>query len=109
MELDTLRILVSLKCNLHCSYCCNEQWSIAKKFEGCTLNEIDFAPYKNVCISGGEPLLFVNRVFEVLWACRGKPVRFRPRRVPRSQGSLEPRYLGNPRRRIAEDLSGGAP
>ena len=62
---DTARILVDWKCNLKCSYCCNEQERFRSGITPIKLGEIDFSKYKVVCISGGEPLLFLDRVQEV--------------------------------------------
>lgn len=60
--IDTLRVLVSWKCNLTCSYCCNEQPRFRDPIRPTKLSEIDFSRYQNVCISGGEPLLFPDRI-----------------------------------------------
>ena len=63
--IDTVRILVDWKCNLKCSYCCNEQERFRKNIIPIQLKDIDFSKYKFVCISGGEPLLFLNKIYEV--------------------------------------------
>ena len=63
--IDTLRVLVDWKCNLKCSYCCNEQERFRKDIKPVRLDDIDFAKYKTVCISGGEPLLFPDRIYAV--------------------------------------------
>lgn len=62
VQKDTARILVDWKCNLKCSYCCNEQERFRKDILPVKLEEIDFSKYKFVCISGGEPLLFMERI-----------------------------------------------
>ena len=60
---DTLRVLVSWKCNLKCAYCCNDTLpEIRAAIRPVALGDLDFSPYKIVCISGGEPLLFLDRV-----------------------------------------------
>ena len=59
---DTVRILVDWKCNLKCAYCCNEQERFRKNILPIKLEDIDFSKYKFVCISGGEPLLFMERI-----------------------------------------------
>ena len=69
---DTIRILVSWKCNLKCDYCCNEQERFRKDILPVKLDAIDFSNYENVCISGGEPLLHLERVVEVMQAAKGK-------------------------------------
>lgn len=65
MTKDTLRILVSWKCNLDCNYCCNKLESVRKEIRKVKLGDIKWADYKVVCITGGEPLLFPDRVIEV--------------------------------------------
>ena len=65
MRKDTLRVLVDWKCNLSCSYCCNEQERFRKDILPVRLAEIDFTQYKVVCISGGEPLLFPDRIYAI--------------------------------------------
>lgn len=70
---DTLRVLVSWTCNLKCSYCCNDTLpEIRANIHPKTLGELDFSPYNVVCISGGEPLLFLDRVEEVCKRGAGK-------------------------------------
>lgn len=49
---DTLRILTTLKCNLSCSYCCNNLFKFKQEY----LTDLDLE-YNNICITGGEPLL----------------------------------------------------
>ena len=65
MNVDTIRILVDWRCNLSCAYCCNEQPRIREQIKPVSLDEIDFSRYKMVCISGGEPLLFLERLHDV--------------------------------------------
>jgi organic radical activating enzyme len=62
---DTIRVLVDWKCNLKCSYCCNEQDRFRSQFTHIQLSAIDFSRYETTCISGGEPLMFMNRVVAV--------------------------------------------
>jgi len=62
----TLRLLITLDCNLKCEYCCNKLPDVIKKFEYKALDEIDFSLYNAVCISGGEPLLQRELIFDVL-------------------------------------------
>lgn len=60
------RILVTLKCVRSCDYCCNRfAINIARRQE-VQLSDIDFQGYKEIIISGGEPLLRVNAVYSVL-------------------------------------------
>lgn len=70
---DTLRVLVSWKCNLSCSYCCNDTLpEIRAAIKPTSLDTLDFTPYKVVCVSGGEPLLFLDRVRSVCERSKGK-------------------------------------
>lgn len=63
--IDTLRILVNWKCNLKCSYCCNEQERFRKDIHPVEFETIQWNQYKNFCISGGEPLLHIPLVRKV--------------------------------------------
>lgn len=54
------RILVSLRCNYTCGYCCNKIPGILDQFKVTTLKDLDLTPYDDVCISGGEPFLKEN-------------------------------------------------
>jgi molybdenum cofactor biosynthesis enzyme MoaA len=62
---NTLRILVSWKCNLNCSYCCNEQEQFRKDIQPVKLDDIDWNRYDSFCITGGEPLLNWQTVKQV--------------------------------------------
>lgn len=72
VKIDTIRILVDWKCNLTCSYCCNEQERFRKDIHPVLLKDIDFSQYDNVCVSGGEPLLFMDRIEKVCKLAKGK-------------------------------------
>lgn len=61
---DTARVMISPKCNKACSYCCNEQPGVLEKFTPITDLQI-LSKYKNVCITGGEPMLFPDKVISV--------------------------------------------
>lgn len=67
---DTLRILVDWKCNLKCPYCCNDQQRFREQIvpiPWSRLNLLLFSTsYKTVCVSGGEPLLFMDRTLAVI-------------------------------------------
>jgi hypothetical protein len=70
---DTLRVLVSWKCNFKCTYCCNDTLpEIRAGIQEMRLNDLDFTRYFVICISGGEPLLFPERVKAVCDRARGK-------------------------------------
>lgn len=64
--IDTIRIILFLDCNMHCSYCCNEQKQFSRQFKKMKFEQIDFNKYKNVCITGGEPFLNKQLLYEVL-------------------------------------------
>lgn len=59
---DTARILITTKCNYSCEYCCNNQYQFNKKFFQCSLNEVGFSKYENICITGGELLLDMSLI-----------------------------------------------
>lgn len=63
--IDTARILVDWLCNLKCSYCCNEQDRFRKDIKPIALDGIDFTKYENFCVSGGEPLMHMEKVKSV--------------------------------------------
>ena len=66
---DTLRILVDWKCNLKCTYCCNEQQRFRSKIVPLPIGQVvDLmlqSSYRTICISDGEPLLFLDRVLRL--------------------------------------------
>lgn len=65
-SIDTLRLVVSWECNLYCTYCCNEIPYFRQQFRPLSLDSIDFEKYANVCVSGGEPLLDLSLLENVL-------------------------------------------
>lgn len=65
-HIDTIRLILFLQCNMRCSYCCNEQEQFNSQFQKKKFDEIDFNLYKNVCISGGEPFLYKDRLYHAL-------------------------------------------
>lgn len=69
MKKDTLRVLVSWECNLRCSYCCNNQERFRKDIHPKTLDEIAWGDYSVFCITGGEPLLNLPKLQQVLSRC----------------------------------------
>lgn len=68
---DTARIVLDWKCNLHCSYCCNNIPRFREQFRTVKLGDIDFSKYSVVCITGGEPLLEPTLILAV---CERIPV-----------------------------------
>lgn len=69
---NTLRVLVGWGCNLHCAYCCNRQERFRSQFKTIPFSDIEWQRYPVVCISGGEPLLFPERVEKACRAAVGK-------------------------------------
>lgn len=72
--MKTARIIVTKKCNLSCSYCCNELDSVKDKMIRTSLSDINMNDYDVICITGGEPLLNIEKVFDVLEAAIDKKV-----------------------------------
>jgi pyruvate-formate lyase-activating enzyme len=66
MNKDTIRLILFLGCNLKCKYCCNEQTQFNSQFVEKYFEDIDFTKYSNICISGGEPFLYKNILYDVL-------------------------------------------
>lgn len=64
--MKTLRLLLFWECNLTCSYCCNEIPEVREGILPIKKEEIDFTKYDNVYLSGGEPFLQPELVFEML-------------------------------------------
>ena len=64
--MKTLRLIITLDCNLSCEYCCNKISEVKSRFIEKRLEEIDFTQYSAVCISGGEPLLRRDLIYEIL-------------------------------------------
>jgi hypothetical protein len=57
-----LRLLITEKCNRRCKGCCNEDWDLSKV----PLCGLDFEQYDYIMITGGEPMLFPSKIFEVV-------------------------------------------
>ena len=87
-EIDTLRLLITLECNLHCKYCCNNIPEIKEKFKPIHLNDVNFRIYENICISGGEPLLNIPLLKKVL----GK-ISYNRNVILYTNGKLLTRYI----------------
>jgi uncharacterized Fe-S cluster-containing radical SAM superfamily protein len=62
--MKSLRLLVTLDCNLGCGYCCNNRPEVKSQFK--KKSEIDYGQYKDVCITGGEPFLDKEYLFNIL-------------------------------------------
>lgn len=55
-EIDTLRLVVTWSCNLACAYCCNRRPDVQERVRVVSLGEIEWAEYRTICLTGGEPL-----------------------------------------------------
>ena len=55
-----LRLLITAYCNRDCKGCCNRGWDLTQ-LKRCD----DFSGYEEVMITGGEPMLFQNKVKNV--------------------------------------------
>jgi MoaA/NifB/PqqE/SkfB family radical SAM enzyme len=58
------RLIVTLKCNRNCEYCCNKHGVIDQKVEIDSVEPLK--DYGEVVITGGEPLLNVNRTVGII-------------------------------------------
>lgn len=59
-----LRLLVTTDCPNHCPMCCNNQFDFDK------LKRVEHFDYDEIMITGGEPLLFPNKVAELARAIK---------------------------------------
>ena len=68
---DTLRVIITLDCNLECSYCCNNLPKVKEKFTSIDFRQLKYIirGYKYVCITGGEPLLKMPLLKRVVGLC----------------------------------------
>ncbi len=62
--MKTVRLIITLDCPRDCSYCCNKQPVLkqAKKIQSpdCLLG------YDEICITGGEPMLYPNKIIDII-------------------------------------------
>ena len=58
----TLRLLLFEDCNRSCEGCCNKQWDLSKLP---VVN--DFTPYDTIILTGGEPMLQPQTVWDVMY------------------------------------------
>lgn len=66
---NTARVIITKKCNRTCHYCCNEKDGTFD--DSINLNSIaGLAGYSSVVISGGEPMLYWERVIAFAKAIR---------------------------------------
>lgn len=65
--MDSLRLLVHETCNRYCELCCNQ--SPLHDLDDLPVCE-DFTPYKEVILTGGEPMLDPLTVSTIIWQVR---------------------------------------
>ena len=65
-KIDTIRLILTLDCNLNCAYCCNKQEPVYSQFKLKSFEKIDFSLYQNVCLTGGEPFLYKDALYDIL-------------------------------------------
>lgn len=58
----TARVLITTECNLKCEYCCNKLPEIQNGFKMTTFDQFVKMDYETVNISGGEPMLVVDKL-----------------------------------------------
>jgi len=65
MKKSTLRLLVTLMCPRACEGCCNKQWNI-----DVLPTVFNFKDYKEIIITGGEPMMFYPQVKDLVGIIR---------------------------------------
>jgi len=69
--LKKLRLLITEKCNRNCEGCCNKDWDLNKLETISTHGEmVKFINYDEIILTGGEPMLFPDRVQEIAHTVR---------------------------------------
>ena len=67
------RIIITKKCNLHCSYCLMKNEELMATFKPATMEEILEKEYSAYCITGGEPLYnewTINKMINLILTIR---------------------------------------
>lgn len=59
--MKTARILITTECHNDCEYCCNKLPEIKKRIKFTTFDEVIKMDYDVYCITGGEPLLEIQK------------------------------------------------
>jgi pyruvate-formate lyase-activating enzyme len=60
------RVIITTECNLACSYCCNKLPEIQESFKMTTFDEFIKMDFDIFNISGGEPMLNINKLLRLL-------------------------------------------
>jgi organic radical activating enzyme len=61
-----LRLLFTKDCIRNCEGCCNKQWDL-DKLPVFDINSDDTSMYSEILITGGEPLLYPERLYKLLF------------------------------------------
>lgn len=73
-----LRLLVTTDCPNHCPMCCNNQFNFDE------LKRVEHFDYDEIMITGGEPLLFVDKLIDLSTAIRSiNPILYPEEEMPR--------------------------
>jgi len=64
--MKTLRLLITKKCNRHCKGCCNKDWDLDN------LSIVSHYNYDEVILTGGEPLIFIDKLIDLCKSIRKK-------------------------------------
>lgn len=81
------RVLITTRCNLSCTYCCNKIPEIQDSFKMTTFDQFINMKYDVVNISGGEPMLEVVKLYKLLYKLKFKPNS--PKRYLYTNGYIE--------------------
>lgn len=68
------RILITTECHNNCEYCCNKLPEVQKRIKFTTFDEVVKMDYDIVCITGGEPLLVMDKLLNLAESLYGKNV-----------------------------------
>lgn len=61
---NKLRLLITTQCPNNCPLCCNKSWDFS------TLPVVERWNYDQIMLTGGEPLLFTQKVYELVKSLR---------------------------------------
>lgn len=65
-----VRVLVTTACNRHCGNCCNNQGILSQAIQVNCIEQL--LGYKEIIITGGEPMLIPDKLFLLLDSLRNK-------------------------------------
>lgn len=70
--MNRARVLITTECNLKCPYCCNKLKNIQESIKFITYDEFVGCNYDEVNISGGEPMIELDKLKRLLPKIKGK-------------------------------------